>query len=136
MFWFIFPIIPHKEVNMFDVIKGLSEYGLMVFGVVIVSLTVTFIVFTGIMVIFLLFKQVFFPKKASGSLQYTLGKQLVTSLVGPHVKSAIEDFSVFVLKTINTTSKKMDVDKNKKAVGDDEFDKKEDSKQKKSDNVH
>lgn len=79
-----------------------GKIGGVVFGVIVLAFMITFIVLTGCMVLFLIYKQVFFPKTTkSESIQYTLFKNIVT----PFLTSAVNDFTkkandVVVEKTI------------------------------------
>lgn len=67
-----------------------GKLGGVVFGVIVLAFMVTFIVITGCMVLFLIYKQVFFPtQKKSESLQYTLFKNLAL----PFITSAVNDLT-------------------------------------------
>ena len=71
----------------------LSHIGTVIFGVMVVSIGITFITITGFMVLFLIYKQVFFPsQKKAESLQYTLFKQFAL----PFLNSAINDATKYV----------------------------------------
>lgn len=67
-----------------------GKLGGVVFGVIVLAFMVTFVVITGCMVLFLIYKQVFFPtQKKAESIQYTLFKNLVV----PFLTSAVNDLS-------------------------------------------
>jgi hypothetical protein len=88
-----------------EIISQIANVGLITLGIVFAAFFITFITITGVMVLFLIYRQVFFPKqKKSESLQYTLFKQFVF----PFLNSAIND----VTKAASTKLKEQEKRRN------------------------
>jgi len=90
---------------MFDIIvdffKHAGEWGVNLMGIVFICMLITFIVITGFMVLFLIYKQVFFPKQNKAeSLQYILAKNLAMSFI----MSLINDISKNINKKYEHTT--------------------------------
>lgn len=79
--------------SIINILTQMSQIGIVILGVMVVSIGITFITITGFMVLFLIYKQVFFPsQKKAESLQYTLFKQFAL----PFLNSAINDATKYV----------------------------------------
>ena len=95
---------------MFDIIINflieIGNIGVTIFGLIVLSFINVFIVLTGFMVVFLIYKKVFFPAhRKVEPMHYTLAKTLIL----PFITRAISDIS----KAANDKLEKKAEDKKK-----------------------
>jgi len=100
---------------MFDItvnfFKNAGEWGLNLMGIAFLCMAITFIVLTGFMVLFLIFKQVFFPKQAKAEpMHYTLLKNLAL----PFIMSLVKDVSKAANDKVEANQKSGNKDKEAK----------------------
>ena len=91
---------------MFDItvnfFKNAGEWGINLMGIAFLCMMITFIVLTGFMVLFLIFRQVFFPKQAKAEpMHYTLLKNLAL----PFIMSLVKDVSKAANDKVEKTQK-------------------------------
>ena len=96
---------------MFDILveffKNAGAWGINILGIVFLCMMITFIVITGFMVLFLIYKQVFFPKQAkSEPMHYTLAKNLVL----PFIMNLVKDVSATANEKVEEKQKKKQVE--------------------------